>query len=92
RRDFRLGFAESVGRLDLLVELAGLVLLDPNPDQMPADVVLLRKRIERGAGKVLLDDLALEGGAVASVSADGLCYSECPASDWRIHRPNAVRR
>ena len=65
---------ERVGGFLLGVELAGFVFLD----QMPADVVLILKGVERGADEVLLDDLALDGGAVASVSAHGLSYSERP--------------
>ena len=66
-RDPRLVFLERVGRLGLLVEGARFVLVDPDPDQGAGEVVTTGQAVKRLAGKVFLNDLALEGDAVGSV-------------------------
>jgi hypothetical protein len=48
---------EQIGGLDVLVEGAGLVLLNPYADQIAADVVALRQPVQCLAGEKLLGDL-----------------------------------
>src|SRR3546814_2123068 len=63
---------EHVGRRRVLVERAGLVLLDPDADQVARDVVTLRQTVQRLAGEKLLRDLPLELDAMGTVSCHGL--------------------
>ncbi|MBP7002317.1 hypothetical protein [Amaricoccus sp.] len=65
---------------DVIVIGARLAFLDPNPDQLPADVVTLAQRTQRRTGVVLLDVLALERGArTAVLSRHRLSYPESPS-------------
>src|SRR3546814_13858414 len=63
---------DHVGRRRVLVERAGLVLLDPDADQVARDVVTLRQTVQRLAGENLLRDLPLELDAMGTVSCHGL--------------------
>jgi hypothetical protein len=58
---------EKIGGLGVLVEVAGLVLLNPDPDQVPANVVSFSEPVKRLAGQEFLSDLALEFDAVRAV-------------------------
>src|SRR3546814_3014030 len=62
---------DHVGRRRVLVERAGLVLLDPDADQVARDVVTLRQTVQRLAGEKLLRDLPLELDAMGTVSCHG---------------------
>jgi hypothetical protein len=46
--------------LELWLELAAFVLQDPDPDQIPGNVVLSRQAVQTLAGQKLLGDLTLE--------------------------------
>jgi hypothetical protein len=59
---------EQIGSgLGVLVEVAGLGLLNPDPDQVPANVGSFGEPVKRLAGRELLSDLALEFDAVRAV-------------------------
>ena len=70
-RDPGLVFLDRVSRLGVLVEGAGLVLVHPDPDQGAREVVAARQAMERLAGEILLNDLALEGDTVGAVLCHG---------------------
>ena len=53
-----------------LRQSAGLVLLNPDPDQVSTDVVTLGEPMQGLAGQELLSDLALEFDAVRAVLGD----------------------
>ena len=73
------------GCLDLLVELAALVLGDPDPDQIPAELVPLDERVEPElAGQILLDDLPREGERVGAMP----CHD---SSSWPSQHVNSDR-
>jgi hypothetical protein len=55
---------EQIGGLDVLVEGARLILLNPDADQIAANIVALREPVQRLAGEKLLGDLTLEFDAV----------------------------
>ena len=57
--------------VDLFVKLAGFILLEPDTNQVAADVLRPGKAVEQSTPMVLLDDLVFEGGAVAAVTAHG---------------------
>jgi hypothetical protein len=78
RRDPRLVFAQQLGRRHVLVERAGLRLLDPDPGQVARQVMASAERMQRLPGVVLGNDLTLEVGAVAAVSGHGPSSSENP--------------
>src|SRR3546814_15894216 len=61
---------DHVGRRRVLVERAGLVLLDPDADQVARDVVTLRQTVQRLAGEKLLRDLTLEVDAMGTVNSE----------------------
>jgi hypothetical protein len=48
----------------VLVDRTDLEFADPDPDQLPRNVMPLRERMQRLAGDELLCDLPLEAGAV----------------------------
>jgi hypothetical protein len=56
RGDPSLVLVQRVGGTDRLVEGARFVLLQPDPDQVAADVVRPGEAVEQGTGVVLLDD------------------------------------
>lgn len=79
RGDAGVALLNEIHGFGVIVIGARLVLLDPDPDQLSADVVTLAQRMQRRTGAVFLDDPALERGAVAAVlSRHRLLYSESP--------------
>ena len=69
RRNPGFVFLKRTGCLDVFVEGAGLVLVHPDSDQGAGEVVAMRQAVEGLAGEKLLNDLAPERNAVASVSS-----------------------
>src|SRR5271156_5584949 len=61
------------------MKVAGLVLLNPDPNQIAADVMALGEPVKGLAGQKLLSDLALELDAVRAVLGHGLPSFESPA-------------
>src|SRR5271155_2257281 len=61
------------------MKVAGLVLLNPDPNQVSADVVALGEPVKGLAGQKLLSDLALKLDAVRAVLGHGLPSFESPA-------------
>ena len=82
RRDPSFTLLEKIGGLGVLVKVAGLALLNPDPDQVPADIVPLGEPVEGLAGQELLSDLAFKLNAVRAVPSHGL-----PSSKARPHGP-----
>lgn len=70
-RDLGLILVQRRGCFGLGVELAGLNLLDPEPDQVAGDVVALGKAVQALSLQVGLGDLVLEVDAVTAVTAHG---------------------
>ena len=64
--------ASQAVRSHVLVERAGLGLLDPDTDQVAREIVAAPQRMQALAGRILGDDLALELDAVAAVSGIGI--------------------
>lgn len=50
RCDLGLILLEQVGRLDVAVQCACLILADPDPDQLPRDVMPLRQAVQGLSG------------------------------------------
>src|SRR5271169_4951807 len=73
------------------MKVAGLVLLNPDPNQVSADVVALGEPVKGLAGQELLSDLALELDALRAVLGHGLPSFESPARRSILSRPT-VRR
>jgi hypothetical protein len=63
----RASYWEQIGSGGILVEVAGLGLLNPDADQVPANVASFGEPVKRLAGQELLSDLALEFDAVRAV-------------------------
>src|ERR1700722_18920129 len=80
---------EELGRLRR-EKGSGLVLLNPDPDQVSTDVVALGEPIQGLAGQELLSHLALEFDAVRAVLGHGLPSFESPAR-WSILAGPTVR-
>jgi hypothetical protein len=78
RGDPRFVGRQELGRGQVLIERAGLRLLDPDPDQIARQVMPPAEGVKRLLGVVLGDDLALEVGAVIPVSKYELASSESP--------------
>ncbi len=55
---------EKIGGLRVLIEIAGLILLNPHSDQVSADVVSFGEPMKGLAREELLSDLAFELDAV----------------------------
>src|SRR5919106_4019685 len=70
---------DQIGGAGVVVEGAGLVLRDPDPDQIAAEVVPLRQTMQGLASEELLGDLALERDAVGSMLSCHGSSSENPA-------------
>jgi hypothetical protein len=70
---------EKIGSGGILVEVAGFVLLNPDPDQVPAHVVSFGESMKGLAGQELLSDLPLKLDAVRAVPGHGLPPFESPA-------------
>jgi hypothetical protein len=81
---------EKIGALSVLIEVAGLVLLNPDPDQVTADVMSFGEPMKGLAGQEFLSDLALELDAVRAVLGQGLPSFESPAR-WSIPVGPTVR-
>ena len=64
RRDPGFILLKKIRRGRVFVKGAGLVLLDPDPDQVSTDVVALGEPMQGLAGQEFLSDLALEFDAV----------------------------
>jgi len=64
RCDLGLVFLHQVGRLYVIIGGSGLKLADPDPDQLPRDVMPLRQPVQRLAPDELFRDLPLERGPV----------------------------
>src|SRR5512132_2666283 len=77
--DLRLIFLQQVGSSRILVEGAGLVLRDPDADQIARDVVALGDTMERLPGNELLRHLPLALDAVTPVLGHRPSSSEGPA-------------
>ena len=82
---------EQIGSRGILIEVAGLGPLHPDPDQVSADVMALGEPMKGLAAKKLLSDLALEFDAVCAVLGHRLSSFESPASRsihcCRLSRP-----
>ena len=70
-RDILIAVVDGLASFPDAIERAGLVLLDPDPDQVAGDVVALRESVQGLAGQELLRDQPLELDAVGSVSCHG---------------------
>ncbi len=87
RRDSGLVLLEQIGGGCVLVKVAGFVLLNPDADQVSADVVAFGEPMKGLAGKKLLSDLALELNAVRALLGHGLPSFESPAQGSILSRP-----
>jgi hypothetical protein len=67
---------EKIGGLRVLVKVAGFVFLNPDPDQVAADVVAFGEPMKGLAGQEFLRDLALELNVCARCLAMGFHLSE----------------
>jgi len=65
---------EQIGGGRIFVKVAGFVLLNPDPDQVSADVVAFGEPMNRFAGQKLLSDLALELDAVRGAALLALLW------------------
>jgi hypothetical protein len=70
---------DQIGSTGVVVESAGFVLCDPDPDQIAAQVVPFRQTMQRLASEEFLGDLALERDAVGSMLSCHGSSSENPA-------------
>src|SRR5512132_3194329 len=86
--DLCLIFLQQVGSSRILVEGAGLVLRDPDADQIARDVVALGETMERLTGDELLRHLPLEPDAVTPVLGHRPSSSEGPA--YRVNSPPSI--
>ncbi len=62
----------------VVIEDAGFVFLDPDPDELTRNVMALRQTMQRLATQILVNDLALERHTMGSVSRHKL-FSKSPA-------------
>jgi hypothetical protein len=90
RRDPGFILLKKIRRGCVFVKDAGLVLLDPNSDQVSTDVVALGEPMKGLAGQEFLSNLALEFDAVRAVLGHGLPSFESPAR-WSILAGPTVR-
>jgi hypothetical protein len=90
RREPRFILLKTIRRGRVFVKGAGLVLLNPDPDQVSTDVVALGEPMQGLAGQEFLNDLALEFDAVRAVLGHGLRAFESPAR-WSILAAPTVR-
>ena len=66
--------AVQIGRDRILIKTTGLILLDPDPDQVARDVVAFGKPVQGLAAQVLLGNLPLVLGAIGSVLRHGSSF------------------
>jgi hypothetical protein len=78
---------KQIGSGGILIEVAGLVLLHPDPDQVSTDGMALGEPVKSLTGQELLSDLALELDAVRAVFGHGLPSFESPARRSIPSRP-----
>jgi hypothetical protein len=57
--------------LDVVIQRPGFELADPDPDQLPRDVVALRQRVQRLTGNEFLGNLPLERDAMGTMLGHG---------------------
>ena len=74
---------EQIGSGHVFVKGAGFVFLNPDPDQIAADVVALGERMQGLAGQEFLSDLVLELDAMRAVLGHGLPSFQSPVR-WSI--------
>ena len=85
--DARLVLRQQVGRFHLVVELAALILLDPDTDQVTADVIALGQTLKADlTGQELLGDLPLERDRVCAMPCHG--PSSWPSQHGQTVQPN----
>ena len=72
----RMVTSEKICGGGILIEAAGLVLLNPDPDQVSADVMALGEPVKGLPGQELLSDLALELDAVRALFDHGFHLSK----------------
>lgn len=84
RRDPGLVGVDQVGGVRLIVERAGLVLLEPDANQSAGNVMAFRQTMQGLAGQILLYDLALELDTVTPVRGHGLSLSENPVGQVKF--------
>lgn len=83
RRDPGFVLLEQTGSGHVFVKRAGFVFLNPDPDQIAADVVALGEPMQGLAGQEFLSDLVLELDAMRAVLGDRLPSFESPVR-WSI--------
>ena len=83
RRDPGFILLEQIGSGHVFVKGAGFVFLNPDPDQIAADVVALGEPMQGLAGQEFLSDLVLELDAMRAVLGDRLPSFESPVR-WSI--------
>ena len=64
-------YLEEISSLRIFVQGADFILLNPDPDQLPRDIMPLGKPIKRLSGNELLCDLPFERDAVGTLSGHG---------------------
>jgi hypothetical protein len=89
RGDQRFVFLDQIRSARVIVQRAGLVLFDPDADQVTRKVATLGQPMKRLATQKLPGDLALVLNAVGSVSRHGL-FSKSPTT-WSIQLCLPVR-
>src|SRR3974377_698890 len=86
RRNLGFVFLEEISSLSIFVQGADFILLNPDPDQLPRDIMPLGKPIKGLSGHELLRDLPFERDAVGTLSGHGFhpLKAQLPLS---IHLP-----
>ena len=90
RRNLGFVFLEEISSLSIFVQGADFILLNPDPDQLPRDIMPLGKPLKGLSGNELLCDLPFERDAVGTLSGHGFhpLKAQLPLS---IHLPHPVR-
>ncbi|WP_428489837.1 hypothetical protein [Rhodopila sp.] len=76
RRDLGFVFLEQVSRLHILTQRPNLELANPDPDQLPENVVALGQCVQGFTGDELLGNLTLECDAMGTMLGDGFYSPE----------------